>query len=40
MALHAQGGVAGWPKILLRLEGAALFVAALYVYWRIGGDWR
>ncbi len=32
-------GVAGWPRVLLRLEGAALMAAALFVYARAGGDW-
>jgi hypothetical protein len=32
-------GVAGWPRLLLRLEGAALMAAALFVYARAGGDW-
>jgi hypothetical protein len=29
--------VSGWPKILLRLEGAALLAAASFGYWRVGG---
>ena len=32
-------GVAGWPRLLLRLEGAALLAAALFVYARAGGGW-
>ena len=32
-------GVAGWPRLLLRLEGAALMAAALFVYARAGGGW-
>lgn len=37
---EAQASVSGWPKLVLRLEGAALLAAALYVYWRTGADWR
>jgi Domain of unknown function (DUF4260) len=29
-----------WPKILLAMEGAALSAVALFVYPRLGGDWR
>ena len=35
----AHVGAAGWPLLLLRLEGAALMAAALFVYARGGGDW-
>lgn len=31
--------VSGWPKLLLRLEGAALLAAASFVYGHIGGGW-
>ena len=31
--------VAGQPRLILRLEGAALFLAALYGYWFTGGSW-
>src|ERR1700737_3136180 len=33
------GAVAGLPRILLRLEGAALAVGAVYMYQRVGGNW-
>ena len=33
------GAVEGMPRLLLRLEGAALAVAAVYMYHRIGGNW-
>ncbi|BBU60750.1 hypothetical protein MSC49_06850 [Methylosinus sp. C49] len=36
----ASGSVLGWPKILLRLEGAALMAAALFAYFGLGADWR
>ncbi len=36
---EAPLGVAGWPRILLRLEGAALMAAALFLYARAGGGW-
>jgi len=32
-------GVSGWPRLLLRLEGAAPMAAALFAYERAGGDW-
>ena len=31
--------VAGQPRLILRLEGAALFAAALYAYWLTGASW-
>jgi hypothetical protein len=31
--------VAGMPLLILRLEGGALFLAALYAYWLTGGAW-
>jgi hypothetical protein len=31
--------VAGMPRLILRLEGAALFLAALYAYWLSGASW-
>jgi hypothetical protein len=31
--------VAGQPRLILRLEGGALFLAALYAYWFTGGSW-
>jgi hypothetical protein len=36
---EAPLGVAGWPRLLLRLEGAALTAAALFLYARAGGGW-
>jgi hypothetical protein len=32
--------VSGWPKLLLRLEGAALLATAIFICFRIGVDWR
>lgn len=37
---QTSGNVLGWPKILLRLEGAALMAAALFAYFGLGADWR
>jgi hypothetical protein len=31
--------VAGAPRLILQLEGAALFAAALYAYWLTGTSW-
>lgn len=36
---RTQGGVTGTPRLLLRLEGAAVFVAALTAYWALGANW-
>lgn len=33
------GAVEGAPRILLRIEGAALAAAAVYAYYRIGANW-
>jgi len=33
------GAVEGMPRLLLRLEGAALAIAATYMFHRIGGNW-
>ena len=33
------GAVFGAPKLLLRLEGAARFLAAAFLFWRLGGSW-
>ena len=33
------GAVEGMPRLLLRLEGAALALGAVYIYHRIGGNW-
>lgn len=38
--VHVKGSVSGWPKLLLRLEGAALLAAALFAYSHVGGEWR
>ncbi len=35
----ATGAVSGVPRILLRLEGMALLIAALYAYYYCGGPW-
>jgi hypothetical protein len=35
---HA-GAVEGMPRLLLRLEGAALAAACIYGYYRLGGSW-
>jgi hypothetical protein len=35
----AKGAVFGAPKLLLRLEGAALFLAAAFLFWRLDGSW-
>jgi hypothetical protein len=31
--------VAGQPRLILRLEGAALFAGAVYAYWLSGASW-
>ena len=33
------GAVEGMPRLLLRLEGAALALAAVYLFHRLGGNW-
>ena len=33
------GVVAGGPRWILRLEGAALAIGAAFFYWRSGGSW-
>ncbi len=42
MATDGSGSdyVSGVPKLLLRLEGAALFATALFFYAREGGEWQ
>ncbi|HXW19816.1 MAG TPA: DUF4260 domain-containing protein [Roseiarcus sp.] len=35
----ATGAAVGTPRIILRAEGAALFLAAVFVFWRLGGSW-
>ena len=39
MAERHAGAVEGMPRLLLRIEGAALAVAAAYGYYRIGASW-
>ena len=39
MAERLAGVVEGMPRLLLRIEGAALTLAAVYMYHRIGGNW-
>jgi hypothetical protein len=36
---RTAGAVDGVPRILLRLEGLALAVGALYLFHRVGGSW-
>ena len=33
------GAVEGMPRLLLRLEGAALALGAVYLFHRLGGNW-
>ena len=33
------GAVEGMPRLLLRLEGAALALGAVFLYYRLGGNW-
>jgi hypothetical protein len=33
------GAVGGAPRLILRLEGAALALGAVFFYWRLGGSW-
>jgi len=37
--IRLAGAVEGMPRLLLRLEGAALALAAVYMFHRIGGNW-
>lgn len=39
MAERHAGAVEGMPRMLLRLEGAALALAAVYMFHRLGGNW-
>jgi hypothetical protein len=39
IAAAATGAAVGVPRLVLRLEGAALFLAAALVFWRLGGSW-
>jgi hypothetical protein len=34
-----MGAVVGVPRLILRLEGAALFFGAAFFYWRFEGSW-
>jgi hypothetical protein len=34
-----SGFVEGGPRLILRLEGAALAIGAAFFYWRFGGSW-
>jgi hypothetical protein len=36
---RSAGAVEGVPRLLLRLEGAALAAGAVYMYHRLGGSW-
>jgi hypothetical protein len=33
------GAVDGVPRIMLRIEGAALAIASIYMFHRLGGNW-
>ena len=33
------GAVVGGPRLILRLEGAALLVGAAFFFWRLEGSW-
>jgi hypothetical protein len=37
--IRLAGAVEGMPRLLLRIEGAALALAAVYAYYRVGGNW-
>ena len=39
MAERLAGAVEGMPRLLLRIEGAALALAALFGYYRVGASW-
>jgi hypothetical protein len=39
MAERHAGAVEGFPRLLLRLEGAALAAASVYAYYRVGASW-
>lgn len=39
MSQRPAGAVEGMPRLLLRIEGAALTLAAVWMYHRIGGNW-
>ena len=37
--IRLAGAVEGMPRLLLRLEGAALALGSVYLFHRIGGNW-
>ena len=39
MAQRNAGAVEGMPRLLLRIEGAALAIGAVYLFHRLGGNW-
>jgi hypothetical protein len=39
MSQRPAGAVEGMPRLLLRIEGLALTLAAVWMYHRIGGNW-
>jgi hypothetical protein len=39
MVKRNAGAVEGLPRLLLRLEGAALALAAVFMFHRLGGNW-
>jgi hypothetical protein len=39
MPQRPAGAVEGMPRLLLRIEGLALALAALYAYHRVGASW-
>ena len=39
MIQRNAGAVEGMPRLLLRLEGAALALAAVYIFHRLGANW-
>ena len=39
MSAAALGAVEGGPRLILRLEGAALAIGAAFFYCRLGGSW-
>src|SRR5881227_2402481 len=39
MVQRHAGAVEGMPRLLLRIEGAALALAAVYTFHRVGANW-
>lgn len=37
--MNVVSHVTGVPRLVLRLEGAALFTAAVFIYWQNGASW-